>query len=120
MVNQGSFVEMSQSTPNGPQNGHHSIHHTQGQVPAQHHSNLDELLHLLRVDVPEHRQTLLETRGNLEKVADYCSTTYLDVSFLFNSIQFSKLLNLIQFSKLFNLIQFYDLFKLCFFCTDKR
>jgi len=83
-------VEMSQLPPNVTQNGIHNHHpnHIQ-QHPQQHpnhgqqhqqHSNLEDLLGLLRTEIPEGRQTLLDTRGNLEKVADYCATTYLDVS----------------------------------------
>lgn len=44
------------------------------------HSNLDELVSLLRNEIPEGRQTLLDTQTNLEKVADYCASAYLDVS----------------------------------------
>lgn len=50
-----------------------------GQSQQQPHSNLDELCSLLRNEVPESRQTLLDTQSNLEKVADYCSTAYLEV-----------------------------------------
>ncbi|KAI7695315.1 Abl interactor 2 [Sarcoptes scabiei] len=42
------------------------------------HSNLDELCSLLRHEIPESRQTLLDTQTNLEKVADYCSTAYIE------------------------------------------
>ena len=47
----------------------------------QHTTNLEELCSLLRNEVPESRQTLLDTQSNLEKVADYCSTAYLEVKF---------------------------------------
>lgn len=45
----------------------------------QHTTNLEELCSLLRNEVPESRQTLLDTQSNLEKVADYCSTAYIEV-----------------------------------------
>lgn len=48
------------------------------------HSNLDELCSLLRHEIPESRQTLLDTQTNLEKVADYCSTAYIEVSIDFS------------------------------------
>ncbi|KAH9517695.1 Abl interactor 2 [Dermatophagoides farinae] len=44
----------------------------------QHTTNLEELCSLLRNEVPESRQTLLDTQSNLEKVADYCSTAYIE------------------------------------------
>lgn len=44
-------------------------------------ANLDELYKLCRSDIPEGRQTLLETQTNLENVADYCTTTYHEVRF---------------------------------------
>lgn len=46
---------------------------------TQPHSNLDKLCSLLRNELPDARQTLLDTQSNLEKVADYCSSAYLDV-----------------------------------------
>lgn len=50
---------------NGAQNGRQS-------------TNLEELCSLLRNEIPESRQTLLDTQSNLEKVAEYCSTAYLE------------------------------------------
>lgn len=49
---------------------------------VQLHPNLEELYSLCRNEIPEGRQTLLETQSNLEKVADYCATSYHDVSVL--------------------------------------
>ena len=46
---------------------------------GQPHANLEELVSLLRNEIPEGRQTLLDTQSNLEKVADYCASAYLDV-----------------------------------------
>ena len=56
-------------------------HHLNSNGQSQQHSNLEELCSLLRNEVPESRQTLLDTQSNLEKVADYCSTAYLEVKF---------------------------------------
>ncbi|KAH9421162.1 Abl interactor 2, partial [Dermatophagoides pteronyssinus] len=53
-------------------------HHLNSNGQSQQHSNLEELCSLLRNEVPESRQTLLDTQSNLEKVADYCSTAYLE------------------------------------------
>lgn len=44
------------------------------------HTNLEELVSLLRAEIPEGRQTLLDTQSNLEKVADYCASNYLNQS----------------------------------------
>lgn len=54
------------------------------------HTNLEELVSLLRAEIPEGRQTLLDTQSNLEKVADYCASNYLNVSFYLFSISISN------------------------------
>jgi len=59
----------------GPQQNGGSSIASSGQV----HTNLDELVSLLRNEIPEGRQTLLDTQSNLEKVADYCASAYLEV-----------------------------------------
>ncbi|KAI2796213.1 Abl interactor 2 [Blomia tropicalis] len=45
---------------------------------VQANSNLEDLVTLLRTEIPDGRQTLLDTQSNLEKVADYCASAYLD------------------------------------------
>ncbi len=60
------------------------------------HTNLEELVSLLRAEIPEGRQTLLDTQSNLEKVADYCASNYLNVSSYLFSISISN-----SFSNLF-------------------
>lgn len=44
------------------------------------HPNLDELFQMLRTDIPEGRQTLLDTQSSLEKISDYCASAYLNVN----------------------------------------
>ena len=42
--------------------------------------NMAELAALLNNEIPEGRNNLCESHINLERVADYCSTNYLQVS----------------------------------------
>lgn len=60
--------------PQGQENGGGSS------IASSGHTNLEELVSLLRSEIPEGRQTLVDTQSNLEKVADYCASAYLDVS----------------------------------------
>ena len=59
--------------------GIHSSNNNGGGGSSTQHSNLDELVSLLRNEIPEGRQTLLDTQSNLDKVADYCTSAYLEV-----------------------------------------